>query len=118
MNDPDAVLSTLAALATTSPLVDHGADSVDGTDRAPDRYLREDGRETIDVIREDLGDPDFVAWCRGNCLKYQDRARRRGTGTRAAEKANEDLRKAAFYAAMIVHVDGYGPDPRSYRRAA
>ncbi len=46
--------------------------------------------ECIDAIRAALGDAAFVAFCRGNALKYVWRAGRKGD-------AAEDLRKAAWY---------------------
>ena len=79
-----------------------GGDTPTGTDRAPDRYTRPDGRETIDVIRSTLGDEGFVAWCTGNRLKYLDRAISRPA------TADVDRAKAEFYGAMVDHVNGAG----------
>lgn len=46
--------------------------------------------ECIDAIRAALGPEGFVAYCRGNAMKYVWRAGRKGS-------AMEDLRKAAWY---------------------
>jgi hypothetical protein len=46
--------------------------------------------ECIDAIREALGLDGFIAYCRGNAIKYTWRAGRKGA-------AVEDLRKAAWY---------------------
>ena len=47
--------------------------------------------ECIDAIREALGYDGFLAYCRGNAMKYLWRAGLKGD-------AQEDLRKAAWYA--------------------
>lgn len=56
----------------------------------PEHYQSEDGIECIDAIRASLGLDGFVAYCRGNAIKYS---------WRSGKKANhaEDLRKAAWY---------------------
>ena len=82
-------------------------DSDTGLDRAPDRYMAA-GRETIDRIRDALGDEGFVAFCAGNAMKYDDRAGRKG------DEAT-DREKATFYRCMANHVRSYGPDPRHGR---
>lgn len=46
--------------------------------------------ECIDAIREALGLDGFLAYCRGNAMKYTWRAGLKGD-------AREDLRKAAWY---------------------
>lgn len=48
------------------------------------------GIETIDYLRAKLGLAEFVAYCRGNAIKYLSRAGLKGD-------AAEDLRKAAWY---------------------
>lgn len=48
------------------------------------------GIECIDAIREALGDEAFVAYCRGNAIKYLWRTGRK-------QNAAEDLAKAAWY---------------------
>lgn len=73
---------------------------------APSHYAGE--RETIDVIRDQLGDEGFVAFCRGNAIKYRARAGRKGS-------ADTDLGKAVWYEMMAVHITDGGPDPRAYR---
>lgn len=56
----------------------------------PPHYQTAAGLECIDAIRAALGDEAFVAYCRGNVLKYAWRAPMKGGA--------EDLRKAAWYA--------------------
>lgn len=67
-------------------------------------------RETIDVIRDTLGESGFLAYCVGNALKYLSRAPFKG--------AAQDYAKAAWYCQMAAHrmdPDTY-PDPRKARR--
>jgi hypothetical protein len=78
-----------------------------GFDAAPARYMAS-GREAIDVIREELGDAGFIAFCIGNARKYELRAGHKGP-------AEVDLEKARWYREMAAYVLGSGPDPRSYR---
>lgn len=54
----------------------------------PPHYQSENGIECIDAIHAALGDDGFVAYCRGNAMKYTWR-----------EKIDpaEDLRKATWY---------------------
>ena len=59
---------------------------------SPEHYKR-GSVEVIDVIREQLGDDGFVAYCRGNVIKYAARA-----GHKDGATAYDDLRKAARYA--------------------
>ena len=84
------------------------ADSPTGHDAQPSRYTRPDGRETLDAIRDRLGDAGFIAFCVGNAMKYEDRQGKKGD-------AEEDRKKATFYRQMEAHVKGSGPDPRSGR---
>lgn len=61
----------------------------------------------IDFIRQQLGDAGFVAYCRGNAIKYEARADKKGA-------ESQDHAKAAFYAQMAAHAiktEAY-PDPR------
>jgi hypothetical protein len=83
-------------------------DSPTGTEAQPNRYTRPDGRETIDAIRDRLGDAGFISFCIGNAMKYEDRTGKKGD-------AEEDRKKAAFYWDMATHVEGKGRDPRSQR---
>lgn len=55
----------------------------------PPHYQSDNGVECIDAIRAALGKDGFIAYCRGNVIKYSWR-----------EKNNqqEDLEKAAWYA--------------------
>lgn len=66
-----------------------------GETTAPSHYARE--RETIDTIRDVLGDEGFKAFCVGNAIKYFDRAGRKGD-------AQEDLKKADWYSVMFEHL--------------
>lgn len=56
----------------------------------PEHYQSESGIECIDAIRASLGLDGFVAYCRGNAIKYSWRSGKK------SEHA-EDLRKAAWY---------------------
>lgn len=55
----------------------------------PSHYIS-GGMECIDAIRAALGHDGFVAYCRGNAMKYLWRTGHKGD-------AVEDLRKAAWY---------------------
>lgn len=70
-------------------------------------YYKTSSIECIDAIRSALGDEGFVAFCRGNALKYLWRAGRK------APNASVDYAKSRWYTAMAAHVQGYGEDPRS-----
>jgi hypothetical protein len=78
-----------------------------GFTSAPERYTAH-GRETIDRIRDELGDAGFRAFCIGNAMKYEDRAGRKGDPEGDAEKAR-------WYRQMVAHIDGKAEDPRSRR---
>ena len=65
-------------------------------------------RECIDRIRDELGDVGFVAFCKGNVLKYRDRAGHK-------DDVEQDESKAKWYEAMAAHVEKGTPDPRSSR---
>lgn len=80
-----------------------------GFDKAPDRYMAT-GKEAIDIIREKLGESGFVSYCYGCALKYELRA-----GHKAGVSEATDREKARWYTMMAAHVEGQGPDPRSYR---
>ena len=56
----------------------------------PDHY-QGDGIECIDAIRAALGTDGFIAYCRGNAIKYSWRAGKKGPN------AAEDMGKAAVY---------------------
>lgn len=56
----------------------------------PKHYQSEDGIECIDAIRAALGVDGFVAYCRGNAIKYAFRSDKK-------ENNAQDLRKAAWY---------------------
>ena len=78
-----------------------------GFTSAPKHYATKE-RECIDRIRDDLGDAEFVAFCKGNVIKYRDRAGHKGD-------VEEDKEKATWYEAMAAHVEKGTPDPRSSR---
>ncbi len=83
-------------------------DDATGFHVAPSRYMAH-GRETIDRIRDALGDEGFAAYCLGAAMKYEDRAGLKGP-------AEEDMQKARWYRQMHDHVTTGTPDPRSYRK--
>ena len=56
----------------------------------PEHYNHGDGIECIEYIKQVLGKEGFIAYCRGNAMKYQHRAMYKG-------KAVEDLEKAQQY---------------------
>lgn len=56
----------------------------------PNHY-QGDGIECIDAIRAALGTDGFIAYCRGNAIKYAWRAGKKGPN------AAEDMGKAAVY---------------------
>jgi hypothetical protein len=80
-----------------------------GHTAAPVRYTQQ-GRETCDRIRDTLGDEGFVAFCRGNAIKYRDRAGAKGDAT-------GDEEKALWYTQMALHVENPAryADPRVSR---
>ena len=61
---------------------------------APAHYT-EGEVECIDAIRNALGGEGFLAYCRGNAIKYLWRCTRKGHRT-------EDLKKAAWYVERAV----------------
>jgi len=63
----------------------------------PPHYQTAAGLECIDAIQAALGDAGFVAYCRGNVMKYAWR-----TGLKGDPAA--DLRKAAWYASRGAQV--------------
>jgi hypothetical protein len=69
-------------------------------------------RETIDRIRDRLGDEGFVAFCVGNEMRYLDRA-----GRKEGNSTSDELRKALWYYEMGLHVrrPDRHPDPREGR---
>lgn len=77
----------------------------------PAHYADESGREVIDIIRDQLGDAGFAAYCAGNVIKYRRRAGKKG----GAEEAAKDGAKALFYSDMLSHLNGKGLDPRAAR---
>lgn len=85
------------------------SDDTTGFTAAPTRYTRQ-GRETIDRIRDALGDQGFIAFCVGSAIKYEDRAGLKGD-------PEGDVAKAMWYRQMVDHVrDERKPDPRAGRQ--
>jgi hypothetical protein len=72
---------------TSTPPVERP--EIDKNVNQPDHYMT-GGIEAIDVIAGKLNDDEFVAYCKGNCLKYLMRANYKG-------KHDEDLLKAEYY---------------------
>lgn len=62
---------------------------------SPSHYAS-DGIECIDYIRQVLGKEGFIAYCRGNAIKYQHRAGLKGS-------AKEDYQKAEKYLQYILN---------------
>lgn len=56
----------------------------------PPHYQTDNGIECIDAIRAALGRVGFIAYCRGNAIKYGWRAGKK-------DETAQDLRKAAWY---------------------
>lgn len=57
----------------------------------PDHYQSDNGIECIDAIRAALGYEGFLAYCRGNAIKYNWR------GDKKHKNMQEDMKKAAWY---------------------
>lgn len=56
----------------------------------PEHYNKPGTLECIEYIKQVLGTEGFIAYCRGNAIKYQHRAAYKG-------KFVEDLQKANWY---------------------
>ena len=78
------------------------------TDTINPQHYKRGKVEVIDFLREQLGDGAFVAYCRGNAIKYLSRAGHK-------DIAAQDYRKAVWYSQMAAHVlDATScPDPRT-----
>ena len=72
--------------------LDNKADDLQKPDMVnnPPHYQTDNGIECIDAIRAALGADGFVAYCRGNAIKYSWRAGKKSLHS-------EDLRKALWY---------------------
>lgn len=57
----------------------------------PYHYNNDDGIECIDYIRQVLGPHGFVAYCRGNVMKYNHRAFYKGNPVEDMAKAQQYL---------------------------
>ena len=55
----------------------------------PSHYNQDGGIECIDYIKQVLGKEGFVAYCRGNQIKYQHRAMYKGNAVQDLEKAGQ-----------------------------
>jgi hypothetical protein len=64
-------------------------DEIDNVNH-PEHYQSDNGIECIDAIRAALGHDGFIAYCRGNTIKYNWRSDSKG-------KHAEDLKKGAWY---------------------
>jgi hypothetical protein len=64
-------------------------DEVDNVNH-PEHYQSDNGIECIDAIRAALGHDGFIAYCRGNAIKYNWRS-----GSKSSH--SEDLNKGAWY---------------------
>ena len=84
-------------------------DTPTGHDRIPDRYTGH-GRETIDEMRDYLGDEAFAYHCEATAMKYWRRLGKKGDPA-------DDLAKMTWYQRMAAHVrtGGQIPDPRAGR---
>ena len=93
---------TLTALGTQAQLA---PDAIN-----PPHYKKPGAVEVVDVIRQQLGDAGFVAYCRGNALKYLARA-----GAKPGQPAAQDFAKSAWFARMAAHAlePGAYVDPRT-----
>lgn len=57
----------------------------------PYHYNHSDGIECIDYIKQVLGKEGFIAYCRGNLMKYNHRAFYKGNPAEDMSKANQYL---------------------------
>ena len=62
----------------------------------PSHYILENGKRSIDLMRDLMGTAAFISFCQGNVLKYTIRYQHKN-GT-------EDLKKAKVYAQWIIDV--------------
>ena len=60
----------------------------------PYHYNHADGIECIEYIKQILGKEGFVAYCRGNVMKYNHRAFYKGNPTEDMAKAEQYLKWA------------------------
>jgi hypothetical protein len=60
----------------------------------PAHYNHGEGIECIDYIKQVLGKEGFVAYCRGNVMKYNHRAFYKGNPTEDLAKAEQYLKWA------------------------
>jgi len=60
----------------------------------PFHYNHTDGIECIAYIKQVLGKDGFIAYCRGNVMKYNHRAFYKGNPTEDMEKAEQYLKWA------------------------
>ena len=58
----------------------------------PEHYNHGEGIECIEYIKQVLGPEGFVAYCRGNLMKYNHRAMYKGKPVEDLEKAEQYLK--------------------------
>lgn len=58
----------------------------------PEHYNHGEGIECIEYIKQVLGPEGFIAYCRGNLMKYNHRAMYKGKPTEDLEKAEQYLK--------------------------
>lgn len=80
-----------------------------GFENKPDRY-DVNGREAVDLIRDDMNRDEFISFCRATAKLYRLR-----DGKKEGTTPEEDAAKAVWWSMMASHAEGKGPDPRSTR---
>ena len=95
-NIVDSVAPTLSAYQQQTPKED--ANKVHEEVNHPSHY-QSGGMECIDAIRAALGPEGFLAYCRGNAIKYSWRAGKKGPNVAS------DMGKAAVYAKWAAEVE-------------
>ena len=80
---PDGVTVEAYDTRRASPAKDYNSVS------KPAHYNQGEGIECIDYIKQILGKEGFVAYCRGNQMKYQHRAFYKGSPVEDMEKAHQ-----------------------------
>lgn len=58
-------------------------------------HYTQGGRECIDIIRDELGEEGFMAFCKGTAIKYLHRYKDKG-------KPKQDLMKAQWYISKMI----------------
>jgi hypothetical protein len=76
--------------ATLPILEEHRMSEYDSVSK-PAHYNHGEGIECIEYIKQVLGKEGFVAYCRGNLMKYNHRAMYKGNPTEDMAKAQQYL---------------------------